>query len=132
MPLSAPLALQQRVLPAYRAPFFDLLAQTHPHGLYLFAGEPLPIEAIATTGLTTGTQTLSHAHLTPAHNRHRFHTRHPLYLCWQDGLIPWLEKTQPGALIVEANPRYLSTPRAIRWMKARGRPVLGWWSSTGA
>ncbi len=126
MPLPAPLALQQRVLPAYRAPFFDLLAQTHPHGLHLFAGEPLPVEAIATTGLTNGTQTLSHAHFTPAHNRHLFHTRHPLYLCWQDGLIPWLEKTQPGALIVEANPRYLSTPRAIRWMKARGRPVLGW------
>src|SRR5690606_20528082 len=30
------------------------------------------------------------------------------------------------ALIAEANPRYLSTPQAIRWMKAHGRPVLGW------
>ena len=32
----------------------------------------------------------------------------------------------PDALIVEANPRYLSTPRAIKWMQARGRPVIGW------
>jgi glycosyltransferase involved in cell wall biosynthesis len=29
-------------------------------------------------------------------------------------------------LIVEANPRYLATPAAVRWMHARGRPVLGW------
>ncbi|GAB4580852.1 MAG: hypothetical protein Fur0022_35950 [Anaerolineales bacterium] len=113
-------ALLQRVLPAYRAPFFDLLSQAIPDGLYLFAGEPRPIEAIATT------RQLSHAHLTPAHNRHFFHTRHPLYFCWQDGLSTWLEKTDPDALIVEANPRYLSTPRAIRWMKERKRPVLGW------
>jgi glycosyltransferase involved in cell wall biosynthesis len=27
---------------------------------------------------------------------------------------------------VEANPRYLTTPAAVRWMKQRGRPVLGW------
>ncbi|HNB52349.1 MAG TPA: hypothetical protein PK530_10420, partial [Anaerolineales bacterium] len=114
------LALQQRVLPAYRAPFFDLLAQACDQGLYLLAGEPLPVEAITTT------PDLTHAHLTPAHNRHLFHTRHPLYFCWQDGLISWLEKADPTALIVEANPRYLSTPRAIRWMKQRQRPVLGW------
>lgn len=113
------LALQQRVLPAYRAPFFDLLAQA-AGGLEIFAGEPLPIEAIASTNRLTA------ARLTPARNRHFFHTRHPLYLCWQEGLITWLEKTDPTALIVEANPRYLSTPRGIRWMKARGRPVLGW------
>ena len=114
------LALQQRVLPGYRAPFFDLLAQACTGGLYVFAGNPLPIEAIVTTA------TFEHAALTPAQNRHLFHTRHPLYLCWQEGIIPWLEKTNPDALIVEANPRYLSTPRALRWMKNRGRPTLGW------
>ena len=120
MSFTGTLALQQRVLPAYRAPFFDLLAQSCSGGLHLFAGEPLSIEAIATSN------TLQHAIFTPAQNHHFFHTRHPLYLCWQDGLIPWLEKTNPDALIVEANPRYLSTPRALRWMKRRGRPSLGW------
>jgi glycosyltransferase involved in cell wall biosynthesis len=29
-------------------------------------------------------------------------------------------------LIVEANPRYLSTPNAIRWMHGKRRPVIGW------
>jgi len=29
-------------------------------------------------------------------------------------------------LIAEVNPRVLSTPAALRWMKARQRPVLGW------
>jgi glycosyltransferase involved in cell wall biosynthesis len=38
----------------------------------------------------------------------------------------WLEAWQPDALIVEANPRYRSTPEAVRWMHAHGRPVLGW------
>jgi len=37
-----------------------------------------------------------------------------------------LESWSPDALIVEANPRYLSTPVAIRWMQKRGRPVIGW------
>jgi glycosyltransferase involved in cell wall biosynthesis len=34
--------------------------------------------------------------------------------------------------VVEANPRYLSTPRLVRWMHARGKPVLGWGLGTGA
>jgi glycosyltransferase involved in cell wall biosynthesis len=50
----------------------------------------------------------------------------PFYRCYQAGIIQWLETWQPDALIVEANPRYVSTPEAIRWMKANGRPVLGW------
>ena len=29
-------------------------------------------------------------------------------------------------MIIEANPRYLQTPRAVQWMKARNRPVIGW------
>ncbi len=40
--------------------------------------------------------------------------------------MDWLEKSNPDALIVEANPRYLSTPSAVRWMHKRKRPVLGW------
>jgi glycosyltransferase involved in cell wall biosynthesis len=40
--------------------------------------------------------------------------------------VAWLERWQPQALIVEANPRYRSTPAAVRWMHARGLPVLGW------
>lgn len=117
---SGKLAIQQRVLPAYRAPFFDLLAGRCTGGLAVAAGEPLPEEAIAPAG------SLSMARLTRLHNRHTFHPRHPLYACRQDGLLDWLEREDPDVLIVEANPRYRATPQAISWMKRRGRPVLGW------
>jgi glycosyltransferase involved in cell wall biosynthesis len=48
------------------------------------------------------------------------------YLCYQPGLSDWLKTWNPDALIVEANPRYLSTPAAVTWMHKRGRPVIGW------
>ncbi len=117
---SGKLALQQRVLPAYRAPFFELLARACQGGLSLFAGQPRPVEAIATVG------ELQHARYTPARNRHLFHPRHPLYMCWQPDIIRWLEDCRPDALIVEANPRYPTTRRALAWMHARGKRVLGW------
>jgi glycosyltransferase involved in cell wall biosynthesis len=112
------LGLQQRVLPSYRASFFDALAAVCAGGLSVFAGEARRAEAIKTV------TTLQTAHYAPAHNRHFFSGR--FYLCYQGGFIKWLEKWQPDALIVEANPRYLSTKKAIAWMHEQGRPVLGW------
>jgi glycosyltransferase involved in cell wall biosynthesis len=112
------LGLQQRVLPSYRAAFFDALAAYCDGGLSVFAGEPRASEAIATA------TKLHVAGYAPAHNQHYFYG--PLYLCRQKDLVEWLEDWQPDALIVEANPRYVSTPRAVAWMHARHRPVLGW------
>lgn len=114
------LALQQRVIPAYRAPFFDMLAESCRGGLILFAGQPLPVESIATANH------FKSAGIVQAQNRHFRDPQSALYLCWQEDVIGWLEAQDPEALIVEANPRYLSTRRASRWMKQRGRPVLGW------
>jgi glycosyltransferase involved in cell wall biosynthesis len=37
-----------------------------------------------------------------------------------------LSAWDPDALIIEANPRYLSSKKAINWMHRRGRPVIGW------
>jgi glycosyltransferase involved in cell wall biosynthesis len=108
----------QRVLPDYRAPFFDHLADSCPQGLAVFSGLPRPDESIQPG---EGLKTALHF---PAHNIHLF--RGSYYLCWQNGLLDWLEAWQPEVLIVEANPRYLSTPLAVRWMKKRGRPVIGW------
>jgi glycosyltransferase involved in cell wall biosynthesis len=116
--LSLRLGLQQRVLPAYRAPFFDALAEICAQGLSVFAGEPRPEEKINTT------RELNSALYFPGVNRHFLKGR--LYLCWQSGLQAWLETWQPDVLIVEANPRYLQTPAAVRWMHARRRPVIGW------
>lgn len=111
------LGLQQRVLPNYRVPFFDLLARACSGGLSVFAGQPRPSE-----GITSGVPKI--AKYSAARNVHILGG--PLYLCRQAGLIEWLEAWDPETLIVEANPRYLSTPAAIKWMHERGRKVIGW------
>ena len=112
------LALQQRVLTAYRAPFFGELAHACAGGLSVCAGLPRPEESIAVT------DQLHFAEFVSVQNQHLL--QGPFYLCYQRGLSAWLENCSPDALIVEANPRYLATPAAVRWMKRRGKPVIGW------
>jgi glycosyltransferase involved in cell wall biosynthesis len=111
------LGLQQRVLPSYRVPFFDLLASHCEGGMNVFAGQARPKEMIA-----GGTTNL--ARHVEAKNIHLFGGA--FYLCYQKNFIQWLEEWNPDALIVEANPRYLATPSAVSWMRARGRKVIGW------
>ncbi len=112
------LALQQRVFPEYRAPFFNLLAKSCLQGFSLFAGQPRPEEAITTApGLQTGD-------FQPGRNLHI--SKGKTFALYQHGLLNWLERWQPNILIVEANPRYLSTPTAVQWMHTRGLPVIGW------
>ena len=112
------LGIQQRVLPAYRGPFFDLLAARCERGLSVFAGDPRVAEAVGASAL------LKNATHRKASNHHLFGGRY--YFCWQSNFISWLDRWQPDVLIVEANPRYLSTPSAVRWMRKRKRPVLAW------
>jgi glycosyltransferase involved in cell wall biosynthesis len=112
------LAIQQRVLPNYRVPFFDRLASACEKGMSLFTGVPRPSEGITTT------DSLQIANYRLGKNIHLFSGS--FYLCYQRGLIDWLADRDPDALIVEANPRYLSTPSAVRWMHRRHRPVIGW------
>ena len=115
---SGKLALQQRVLPTYRAPLFDLLASACEGGLSLFTGLPRPIE-----GITTAKQ-LQIANYKLGQNIHLFSGA--FYLCYQRGLIDWLKRSNPDALIMEANPRYLSTSTAVKWMHRQNKPVIGW------
>src|SRR5215217_1007664 len=112
------LAFQQRVLPNYRAPFFDLLDSACEGGMSLFTGLPRPSEGITTA------QTLQTAEYHLGKNIHLL--QGSFYLCYQAGLGDWLKAWNPDALIVEANPRYLSTPAAVTWMHKRGKPVIGW------
>lgn len=112
--------MQQRVLPAYRTAFFDELAGRCDGGLSVFAGQPRGGEAIH----SAQPEQLRAARWVRAQNRHLFGG--PLYLCLQPGIVNWLERVDPAALVLEANPRYLSSQRAITWMKTRGRPVVGW------
>ncbi|MBV6396961.1 MAG: D-inositol-3-phosphate glycosyltransferase [Anaerolineales bacterium] len=95
-----------------------MLAGACEGGMSLFAGMARAEEGIASADL------FRIPYSVPAENLHLFRGR--FYLCYQRGLIRWLEKTNPDALIVEANPRYLATPFAVKWMRARGRKVIGW------
>jgi len=116
--IHARVGLQQRVLPEYRAEFFDTLATACLQGLGVFAGEPCQGEAVEVV------DQLSIAHYTHARNLHFF--RGSAYFYWQAGVLGWLQRWQPDVLIMEINPRNRSNPLAARWMKERGRPVLGW------
>ena len=115
---SGKLALQQRVLPTYRAPFFNLLASACDGGMSLFTGLPRPSEGITTTDELRVTR------YELGRNIHLFGGN--FYLCYQQGLMNWLKEWNPDALIVEANPRYLSTSSAVNWMHAQDKPVIGW------
>ena len=122
----ARLGLVQRVLPVYRAPLFEMLAE-RSGGLSIFAGQPQPEEAIATVDmLGSNSGGLSKAQVVTARNFHFLKTSSPFYFCYQAGMIDWLKTWDPAALILEANFRYLSSPAGIGWMKQRQRPVVGW------
>ena len=110
------LGLQQRVLPAYRAAFLETLAASCQGGLSVLAGKPLPVEGIAAV------DQLEQAQLVQARNRYFKDPSSPLFMCWQGGLLRWLEEWQPEALVVEANPRYPATRMAMRWMHRRKSP----------
>jgi glycosyltransferase involved in cell wall biosynthesis len=120
------LALQQRVLPTYRFPFFEALAVACQGGLTVFAGQPHAGESITALDPWQIAQPLHNLSICFTTNRHWRTSGSPFYLCWQARPVKWLAQEQPGALIVEANPRIRSTLAAIRWMKARSRPVIGW------
>ena len=115
---SGKLALQQRVLPSYRAPFFDLLASACDGVMSLFTGLPRVDEGIVVANeLQVTSYTLGrNIHLSGG----------SFYLCYQQGLMEWLKETNPDALIMEANPRYLSTSSAVKWMHQQHKPVIGW------
>ena len=111
------LGIQQRILPAYRVPFFDMLAGECEGGLSLFAGDPLPGE-----GVITGELSISRVY--HANNR-----RLPFNLggaLWQTNILDWVKEWDPDILICEANPRTRTTPAAIRAVKSRGGSVIGW------
>jgi glycosyltransferase involved in cell wall biosynthesis len=112
--------LQQRVLPSYRALLFDSLAEKCQGGLCVFTGEPLPNEGI------NAVEKLQKAQTVKARNRYFGNPSSSIFVCWQDGFLKWLEDWQPDILIVEANPRYPTTRKAIQWMQRKGRKVIGW------
>lgn len=120
IPAERRIGIVQRVVPRYRAAFFDYLAQVLSGELCVFAGRAPASEAIPAV------EHLAYARFARAQNLHFFDAGFPLYFLWQLNLSSWLAGWDPELLIVEANPRYLSTIGAVRWMHQRGRPVIGW------
>ena len=116
--------LTQRVLAGYRVPLFDLLAETLPGGLALYAGSPRADE------MFDSSREPEKAVLHRADNLHLFSGK--FYLCVQRDLMNWLRETDPEALIMEANMRYPMSAFAADWMRRRGRPVIGWGLGTGS
>lgn len=114
------LGLQQRVLPEFRSQFVNALGSACQGGLSVFAGQPGPDESIVTVSSPLKAQVFW------THNWHLGRLSSTGYLCWQWGILGWLNDWQPDVLIVEANPRILSTRLAIGWMRARKRSVIGW------
>ncbi len=112
------IGIQQRVLPSYRIPFFDQLAQQYLGKVSVFYGLPRKKEMLETSAVP---QLALH---TRGRNIHLFSGQ--FYFCLQVGLIPWLKSWKPDVLIMEANPRYPASQRAIHWMKNRSRKVIGW------
>ena len=111
----ARLALQQRVLPAYRAPFFDALAAVCRDGLTIFAGLPLPEEHIATTDF------LQVATYVRARNRHLFNPGSPFYQCWQSGLVRWRQPVSRPRSFGAPNPQPITAlPCSCIQRMARG------------
>ena len=114
------LALQQRLLPAYRAPLFEALASICEGGLGIYAGQPQSEESVVSAS------NLQIAKYHKGRNRYLFPVSSPVCLVWQDGLTAWLKNWGPDALIAEANLRYVNTRQIVHWMHNHNRPVLGW------
>ncbi len=113
------IGFQQRVIPIYRAPFFEHLAGQLPRTrVQAFSGRPRRSEAVAEAG--------DLGECPWVRGRNWYLGGEKQYLLWQSGMERWLTAFGPQVLVLEANPRYLSNQPALWRMRSTGRPVVGW------
>jgi len=115
--IEARVGIQQRILPAYRTPFFDLLASDCSSGLSVFAGDPMPVESVL-PGMPGVAQYY--------HSRNRRLPGNLAGLLWQSNILDWVREWKPEVLICEANPRTRTTQAAVREIKKRNGKTIGW------
>ncbi len=118
-------AVLQRVVPPYRAAAFNELASRCEGGLVLLAGMPRSDENMALADD-------DESHVDRVELTNRYLSVRGGWFCWQANLRRELARHRPDVLIAEANPRCVSTPLAVNWMRRRGLPVLGWGLGTDA
>jgi glycosyltransferase involved in cell wall biosynthesis len=112
------LAIQQRVIPSYRAQFLELLGNHPEIELGVIAGAARPQEMIKHVENLKGVDYFftQNTHLLAGN----------FYFCLQRQFLPWIKEWNPDVLIAEANPRYISTPKVALWMTGQHRPAIGW------
>ncbi len=111
-------ALQQRVIPEYRVPFLEKLASQPQIDLSVFSGNPHPREMIQIPS------TPPDFDYTIGNNWHFFDRK--FYFCLQPGLKRWLHEKKPQIVILEANPRYLSSRFALSELRKKRIGLIGW------
>ena len=109
--------IAQRLLQPYRINVYDMIASHCEKGLSVFASR------IDTNKQQLPGDNLRVAQFSPAYNRYFLGGKFDL--CWQAGIFDWLKSRKPDVVVVEANPRNLSTPLMIRWLHNRGCRVIG-------
>lgn len=112
------LCVRQRILPKYRVPFFERLAERCTGGFVLIAGQPEESEAISVSG------SLSSGRLIRLENRVLLSGVFKSYV--QRGLLDALDSISADVFVTEANPRFRDMGSAVRAMRQRGVPVFGW------
>ena len=112
------LGIQQRLLPHFRAPLFDAIAEKNNGPVEVFSGLPQPEEGIQRA------DGLRHAKWRITHNRCFTVGSQKAY--WQEQFGHWLDEFKPDVLAVESNPRILSNYPGFRRARSLGIPIVGW------
>ena len=110
--------LQQRVIPSYRVPFIQTLANHQQVELHVFAGHPRPEEMVSSVS------EIPDVSFKLGKNIHIL--KNSAYFCYQPELMSWIKSLNPQVLILEANPRYPASRHALKWMRAHHKGVIGW------
>jgi len=110
--------LQQRVIPNYRVPFFEKLGHSPEIDLSIFSGLARPNEMVSNA------EKIQNVEFIQTKNIHLFNRQ--FYICLQPGIHQWLKSFKPDIVIFEANPRYLSSKKAIQWLRNTNKGIIGW------
>ena len=112
------ICIRQRILPQYRATFFDLLADRCDGELWVVAG------AANATDSADSERKLQVAKLAPVVNKKSGAGVFTRYT--QLGLLEHLQKHAPDVFVTVPNPRLRDMKKVVRHVRSSGIPAIGW------